>query len=65
MQVIRGFLIQGGDIVGGDGKGGESIFGGQFGDESLEGRFDAPGLVGMANGGPGMNGSQVMGTHSD
>jgi cyclophilin family peptidyl-prolyl cis-trans isomerase len=59
-RVIRNFLIQGGDIVHGDGKGGESIFGGQFDDEDLTGKFDAPGMVAMANGGRNMNGSQFF-----
>ena len=59
-RIIRNFLIQGGDIVHGDGKGGESIFGGQFDDEDLAGKFDAPGMVAMANGGRNMNGSQFF-----
>ena len=59
-RVIRGFMVQGGDIVSGNGRGGESIFGGQFDDESLEGRHDKPGLVVMANAGRNMNGSQFF-----
>jgi len=59
-RVIRGFMLQGGDIVRGDGRGGESIYGGQFDDEDLSGRFDVPGVLAMANGGRNMNGSQFF-----
>eukprot|EP00326_Haptolina_ericina_P008168 CAMPEP_0181215638 /NCGR_PEP_ID=MMETSP1096-20121128/26124_1 /TAXON_ID=156174 ORGANISM="Chrysochromulina ericina, Strain CCMP281" /NCGR_SAMPLE_ID=MMETSP1096 /ASSEMBLY_ACC=CAM_ASM_000453 /LENGTH=269 /DNA_ID=CAMNT_0023307515 /DNA_START=116 /DNA_END=925 /DNA_ORIENTATION=+ len=59
-RVIRGFLIQAGDVVKGNGHGGECIFGGQFEDESLDGIFDLPGLVAMANGGVNTNSSQFF-----
>ena len=55
-----GFLIQAGDVVKGNGHGGECIFGGQFEDESLDGIFDLPGLVAMANGGVNTNSSQFF-----
>ncbi|KAI9888824.1 MAG: Peptidyl-prolyl cis-trans isomerase cyp10 [Vezdaea aestivalis] len=57
---IPAFMIQGGDPTG-KGKGGESIYGGNFEDEikpSL--RQNARGVVSMANRGPGTNGSQFF-----
>ena len=52
-EVWKGFLVQGGDIVNGDGSGGESIYGGAFEDEALPGggpsdlKFNSPGLLAM------------------
>lgn len=59
-RVIEGFMIQGGDPTG-TGRGGQSIWGKAFKDEfDPSARFDAPGMLAMANSGPGTNGSQFF-----
>lgn len=44
-RIIPGFMIQGGDIVRGDGKGSESIYGGIFPDENFTVKHTHPGKI--------------------
>ncbi|KAE8725081.1 Peptidyl-prolyl cis-trans isomerase CYP21-1 [Hibiscus syriacus] len=59
-RIISGFVIQGGDIIHGDGRGSEPIYGGTFRDESFKIKHSHAGVVFMANTGPDSNGSQFF-----
>jgi len=59
-RIIKSFMVQGGDFTAGNGTGGESIYGEKFEDENFQEKHTKPGLLSMANAGPGTNGSQFF-----
>ena len=57
-RIIPNFMIQAGDFDGLEGRGGESIYGDKFNDESFAAKHDRPYMLSMANSGKNTNGSQ-------
>lgn len=58
-RTIKNFMIQGGDILYGNGYGFISLWGMHFPDENFDILHCGPGFIGMANRGPNTNGCQI------
>ena len=59
-RIIPNYVVHGGDITRGDGRGGVSIYGETFEDENFRAKQKIEGLLTMANKGPNTNNSQFM-----
>lgn len=59
-RVVRGFVIQTGDLAHANGGGCHSIYGGAFPDEGFRVPHSRPGILSMANAGEHTNGSQFF-----
>ena len=59
-RIIPSFILQGGDVVNGNGTGCISIYGGSFADENFIIKHDSAGILSMANAGPNTNGCQFF-----
>uniref|UniRef100_A0A7N0RBT4 Peptidyl-prolyl cis-trans isomerase n=1 Tax=Kalanchoe fedtschenkoi TaxID=63787 RepID=A0A7N0RBT4_KALFE len=59
-RIVSGFVIQGGDVLYGNGRGSQSIYTGTFRDENFKLKHSTAGTISMANSGPDSNGSQFF-----